>query len=136
MTKQKPRLQALILADQYYEDSQTGKRIVAGIFNSLMASEFPATFSQATWAYVSLTDLRGTMKMVLRYRDLTDFSVLMETSALTIESQDPLATLEFGIPIPSFPMPHEGIYSFELYVDEDQLGSVRVTVQKIEEAQP
>lgn len=124
------------MADQIYEDAATGKKVVAGTFNRLWADKFPSRFGRPTWAYVSLTDIRAKVVVTLRYVDNQDFSVLMETS-LEVEGNDPLATLEVGIPVPGFPMPHAGSYSFELHANGELLGSMRVNVsQRIQQEPP
>lgn len=126
----KARLQALVLADQLYLDARTGKWVVAGIFNTLHASEFPTLFNARTYAFLSLTDIVGPKELVIRYRDMQDFTILMETAPATIQAPpDRLATVNLGIPIPGFPMPHAGAYAFELHMDGEELGSVRMTVQ-------
>lgn len=130
-----PRLQALVLADHIYEDASTGKKVVAGTFNRLWADTFPSQFGRPTWAYVSLTDIRGKVSVALRYVDNQDLSVLMETS-LEIEGKDPLETLEVGIPVPGFPMPHPGSYSFELHANGQRLGSMRVNVSQRQQQEP
>ncbi len=132
-----PRLQALILADQIYADAQTGKKVIAGTFNRLWAASFPALFGRKTYAYVSLTDLRAKVSLVLRYVDNQDLSVLMESTPLEVEGSDALATLELNIEIPPFPMPHPGSYSFELHANGENIGSVRMRVeQRPQEQEP
>jgi len=116
----------LVLADHIYADAKTGKKVIAGTFNQVWAAAFPSQFGRTTYVFVSLTDLRGEASVVLRYVDNSDLSVLMESAAVKVISQDPLATTELGIAIPGFPMPHTGSYSLELHVDGERLGSVRV----------
>lgn len=130
-----PRLQALVLADHIYQDAATGKKVVAGTFNRLWAETFPTQFGRPTFAYVSLTEIRGKVTVSLRYVDNQDLSVLMETK-LAIEGDDPLETLEVGIPVPGFPMPHPGSYSFELHANGEKLGSMRVNVIQMQQQEP
>jgi len=130
-----PRLQALILADHVYADAQTGKKVIAGTFNRLRARSFPTQFSRNTFAYISLTDIRGRVSLELRYVDNTDLSVLLRAEPMEVEGNDPLATLEFAMAIPPFPMPHPGSYSFELHANDEKLGSVRVLVAQLAQEQ-
>jgi len=130
-----PRLQALILADHVYSDAQTGKKVVAGTFNRLWAGSFPTQFSRNTFAYISITDIRNRVSLELRYVDNKDLSVLLRAEPLEVEGTDPLATLEFAMAIPPFPMPHPGSYSFELHANGEKLGSVRVLVAQLAQEQ-
>lgn len=131
----KPRLQALVLADQIYVDATTKKRVIAGTFNALWAKSFPTTFGRSTWAYVSLTDIRGKVTLVLRFVDNSDLKVLMQAQPIIVEGNEPHATLELGLSVPQFPMPHEGSYSFELHANDEKIGSVRLTMGLIQQEQ-
>jgi len=128
----KPTLQALVLADQIYQDATTGKKVIAGTFNALWTKELPTRFGRETWAYVSLTNLLGEAEVQLRYVDLTNNSVLMETNKISVSSDDRLRTVEMVLPIPRFPMPHAGVFAFEVYAGGDLIGSHRIMVGQVE----
>jgi len=130
---QKPILQALVLADHVYIDAPTGKKVIAGAFNRLWARKFPAELGFTTWAYICLTEVQGTVPIALRYIDLQTNEVLLATKPLTIQSDDPLASRELIIEVPSFPMPHAGTYVFEVYAGDEAIGSLRITVTKQEQ---
>ena len=131
----KPILQALVLADHVHVDRGTLKSYVLGTFNELRSPEFPSTMDQSTFAYISLTDVRGEVAILLRYVDLADNKCLMEAKGVTITGRDPLATIEFVVPIPPFPMPHEGTYAFEVYANDEMIGAKRLQVIKRERTQ-
>ena len=131
-TPLKPILQSLVLADEIYVDERTKKKVIAGTFNQLWTQKFPAAFSRTTKAYLALTNCRGVQKLKIRYVDLQDESVLTETSEIKITSNDPLQVQELIMEVPPFPMPHEGRYAFEVYVDGDRLGCVRINVGKVD----
>jgi hypothetical protein len=129
----KPVLQALVLADQIYTDGRSGKKVIAGTFNRLWTHKMPARFGQTTWAFICLTEVRGTIQIRLRYRDLRSSEVLLETGEIEVKSDDPLVSAEIIVQVPPFPMPHEGVYAFEVYTGEELLGSLRVSVNNIAE---
>lgn len=131
-----PVLQALILADHVYEDAGTGKKIIAGTFNALWSATFPQNFSRPTFAYVCLTDIRGGVRISLKYVDLASDQVLMETAPIEISSPDPLQSVELCFPIPTFPMPHPGAYAFEVHAGSTLLGFLRIKVNRMEEKTP
>lgn len=122
----RPVVQALLLADHVYIDRESGKTIIAGTFDQIWATEFPTVFGRATWAFVSLTDLRGPAEVVLRYVDLTDGSVLLTTNPIPVATDDPLKSAQIRLEIPPLPMPHAGAYALELMVGGALAGTLRV----------
>lgn len=129
-----PTLQALVLADQIYVDTRTGKKVIAGTFSCLWAREFPTKYHAPTWAFVCLTNVQGDCTLTLRYVDLATNSVLLEGAPACITSEDRLATQELVIEVPTFPMPHAGVYAFEVYAGDNLLGSLRIMVKQAHEA--
>lgn len=130
-----PVLQALVLADQIYADAGSGKKVIAGTFNQLRATQFPAMFSRTTHAFICLTDIQGTVELVLRYVDLRTNEVLMESPGVSVSSDDPLKSVEIVAEVPPFPMPHEGTFAFELHAGGTLLGSLRILVSKTKKRQ-
>ena len=128
----KPTLQALVLADYVHIDTATGKKTILGTFSKIITQKLPGNLEQRTFAYISLTGIYGQVGISLRYVDLSRDLVLMECKDLKVSAPDPLDTVETIVPIPTFPLPHEGAYSFELYIDEQYLGSLRINVTKKE----
>jgi hypothetical protein len=141
----KPVLQALLLADQVYQDKLSSKTIVAGIFGTIAILKKNPTPEAGTNAgprlidprefrragspscYISLTSVRGTLPLELRYVDLADNSVLM-TLTFEISNTDPLKTFELIVPIPPLPVPHGGSYVLELLTENELIGSHRLSV--------
>jgi len=71
--------------------------------------------------------------MKLEYVDLSNDEVLMEYAPIYIESQDPLARIDFTIPVPPLPCPHPGFYALELHAGHELIGRVRISAELIEE---
>ena len=130
----RPILQALVLADHVYIDAKTGKKIIAGTFNHLAAPNFPSFFGRTTYAFISMTEVHGNTPVTLRYTDLSNSETLLEIRDLPMEApNDPLATVEMVVELPRFPMPHEGIFAFEVYAYDEPVGSLRIQVSKSDE---
>ena len=125
-----PVLQALVLADQVYVDARSGKKVIAGTFNRLWTSKFPASLGRKTWAYICLTEVQGSVSVELRYVDLKSNEVLLRNEPFTVKADDPLNSTEMVVAVPPLPMPHEGVYAFELYAAEEMLGALRITVAR------
>lgn len=144
----KPILQALLLADRIYQD-KTGKHIIAGTFNKLMFTKggakpkiveidgeekqlIPGGMQAGSpYAYISLTDIRGKVKFLLRYVSLKDNQPLFQT-AFSIQCPDPVQTVEVVLPMPT--LPHQaGVHALELLCGDEPLGSHRVIVEELKE---
>jgi hypothetical protein len=153
----KPILQALLVADHVYEDKRTSKKVVVGIFSSLLmvknATEEHrggdsgpdaaveqkkkplSSIEQAgsPYVYVNLTDLKGTAELKLRYVSLESHQAIFETSAFQVSASSPLENVEVVMPLPMLPrLP--GVYALELLAGEEPLGSYRITVQEAKQS--
>jgi len=147
----KPILQALLLADHVYHDSSTGKFVIAGIFNRVTVlrngvsqngdqeeqglegtlKRPVAEIQQAgnPWVYISLTDVKGTVPLQIRYESLSGDNVMF-TANFNAVSDDPLKTVELAFLMPALPR-IIGVYSLELLYESESLGSHRVTVAEL-----
>jgi hypothetical protein len=123
----KPVLQAILLADAVYTDVETGKRVIAGVFDNIAVKQFPTEHQRQTWVYLSFTDIRGKVAFSLRYVDLLTNEVLMDNGPNEIECGDPLATLDGWVPLPFIPLPHPGVYALEVHSCDELIGALRIT---------
>ena len=154
----KPVLQALVLADQLYQDKDTGKMVIAGTFTKYIVSQQKRETdgtevekedekreqlpqignmpiigkSGSPFAYVCLTEIREEANLELRYVDLSDNTVLIKVD-LNVRCKDPLQAVELKIPLPQLPCRHFGAYALELLCEDELLGSWRVTVTSAED---
>lgn len=126
----RPSLQAMILADHIYVDAGTGKKIICGTFNHLTVDSFPSQSMISKFALVALTDVHGSVSIVLKYVDLSTGETLVEMQGLEMEADDPLETVEVVVEITSLPMPHAGYYSLEAHWNSDVLGILRISVDE------
>lgn len=129
---EKPTLQALVVADYVHTDSSTGKRTICGPFSAIAADTFGqgVTLAFAPWAYVVLTGLNGEYDFVLRYVDLKDNKLLMQSPTFRVKSTSPLRNFELAIQIPNLPLLHPGVYALELYWKDELIGWIRIPVIK------
>lgn len=132
MDEQHPKLQAIVLADRIYADQQTGKKIIAGTFNTLSSTRFPCKYNTTTFAYICATNVRGRAPLHLRYVDLKTNEILFRSGELELLSQGPLESIELIVEVPPFPMPHPGVFVFEVVSREEPIGSYRILVNKSE----
>ena len=71
------------------------------------------------------------------YVDLANNDVLMELSGFEVEADDPLDTVELVVELTELPMPHEGVYAFEVHAGDEMIGALRIFVShRDEEGEP
>jgi hypothetical protein len=146
----RPVLQALVVADHVYQDRATGKKIIAGTFNTYGFSKKPAVREVAEQsgkkrqllaggaragspsAYVSLTDVCDGTALKLQFVDLTRNRVLFATEAI-IQKAERLSTIELVFPLPELPIKEAGIYALEVVCENEILGSYRITALNLDE---
>jgi hypothetical protein len=129
----KPIIQALLLADNVYSDNDTRKRVIAGVFDGITVPQIPGYFPHFSCVYVSLTEIRGEIDVLLRYVDLASNEVLMELGPVKVSSDDPVASQDFSARVPHLPVPHAGVFALEVYVGAELIGMLRVTAVQAEQ---
>ncbi len=144
----KPVLQALLLADHVYRDKETGKAIIAGVFDRFAVLKRPPEAGEPVregpvrvplahvfragnpFAYVSLTEVRGRVQVQLRLVRLETNEVYFESNAIPVECDDPLKTVQLVLPVPILPQ-IPGTYALELLCDNELVGAHRVVVEEV-----
>lgn len=153
----KPILQAILVADHVYQDKFSGKVIVAGVFNALNLIKQPTndhntqqspidseetvgprklqphevSRAGSPFCYINLTSVRGTLSLEIRFVDLADNAVLLRCNLPEITSDDPLKNHEIVLVLPPLTIPHAGCYALELLLDNELLGSHRITAKEL-----
>ena len=122
----RPILQAFLLADYVYQDTDTGKKIIAGTFNRISAPSFPVVYPFCT-AFISLTDVKGTISLELQFRNLKTNEVIATFGGIDLHAEDPHQTVELTSQIHGLVFPDSGIFSIDVVHDEEILGSFRLS---------
>ena len=127
----RPIVLAMIIADHYYRDSNTGKSIITGTFNSINCSDFPTKHGNSA-VYISLTDIAvpGKVQLVFRKSD-GDFSINLPEWEVEVPNERH-SVIEIGGNISGLPLPEQGIYEFVVYWDGVEICSRRLIANKIE----
>jgi hypothetical protein len=138
----KPVLQALLIADNVYQDKTTEKKIIAGVFNAVVfgipakkqvvdkdgQSQVVARGGLQAGSpdvYINLTDVHDQQEFDLRFVDLQENKPLIG-ACFSVKSRDRLAAIEVIVPLPPLPIPHPGVYALELLWKGEILGSLRI----------
>jgi len=140
----KPILQALLLAEKIYQDRATGKFIIAGTFNGFSFKRSVASTNSekrikivegqdagSPSAFISLTEVSQELELKLQYVNLKNDQVMMECK-FKVSATDPLAVVEFAVPLPKLPG-IAGVHALELLWDGFPLGALRVTAKDVTE---
>lgn len=144
----KPVLQALLLADHVYRDKETGKAVIAGVFDRFAVLKRPPETSEGAcegpvriplaqvfragnpFAYISLTEVRGRIQLQLRLVRLETNEVCFASNPIPVECDDPLRTVQLVLPVPILPQ-IPGTYALELLCDNELVGAHRVVVEEV-----
>jgi hypothetical protein len=117
----------MILADNVYADRTTGKKVIAGTYDTIWAEGFPATFTPVSRVFVSLTSIKAPLHLALQFRNAKTQEILLDTKkSLEVNAESPFDTVEVVLELPSLLLPAEGVYSLDLMSDGEMLGSIRI----------
>jgi hypothetical protein len=122
-----PIVRAILLADQVYQDVQSGKFIIAGTFDQIHLHELPGAHGSAS-LYVNLADFHGTHRLQVRLVRLEDGLEVCRSNEMPIEQADRARHAEFSVPLPPLEFERAGPYAIELLWDGQLLGECRVQV--------
>lgn len=127
----KPIVLAMIIADHYYRDSQSGKSIISGTFNSINSASFPTKHSNCA-IYISLTDLatEGELQLLFRRED-GEFEMKLPSWHIQCPD-DRRSVVEIGGNINGLPIPDEGDYEFVVLWNSMEIFSRRIKASKLE----
>ena len=120
-----PLFQSMWLADDVTLDEATGKVTITGLFNQIYAKPPAKEFDAPAYLFFALTGVHGPITLRLCYVDLADSSVLLERP-VSVDSTDPLAITDVVVRLKKMPIPHSGMYAWELYFGDELLGVSRV----------
>lgn len=145
----KPVLQALVLADNVYQDRMTGKCVIAGTFTTITlrrrnpdAPTERVDGAQAITAhsrigsptlYLALVGVRGETQIQFRYVELSDAATVLFEGHATVNALDHVSIAEYIFPLPVLPHGKPGSYSLDVLYEGELLGQWRVTVVEIQE---
>ncbi len=123
-----PSLLAVWLAEEVIPDDRTHKVTVRDIFNLIEVPTGASSYDAPAVVFFSLTGLRGRVDLRLCVVDLESMEVLLERP-VRVEHDDPVGAFDVWVRVNSHPIPHPGVYAWELYHGYEMLGCARLTVR-------
>lgn len=115
-----PVLVAVLVCDIAVPDPSTGKKNLIGIFNRINVGKFPT--SRPISMYLKLTDAEGYYEFDIRFVQLKTGAILAGARG-ELTARDRLASTDLCIGFPPLPVPEEGRYEFQVWVNSMFLGS-------------
>lgn len=115
-----PVLVAALVCDVAVADPSTGKKNLIGIFDKIYVGKFPTQRPMSL--YVKVTDAEGDYDTEARYVQIGSGKVLAKAEG-KLHSENRLASIELIVPFPPLPIPEEGRYEFQVWVNSMFLGA-------------
>ena len=121
-----PYLLAILVCDSGTVDRNSGKKTLVGIFDRVIAKEFPT--SRWLSVYFKLSDAQGNYRFKVQYAQVKTGNILAEAEtrdSLTIKSC--LDTFDSLISFPrALLIPEPGQYEFRLHANDMFLGRIAI----------
>ncbi len=124
----KPVLLAMIVSDKIIHEEETKKISLIGLFSTIHAKSFPCVHDKMH-IYIALTDYAGSAKCELTFSDDTGQQIA-HLPPQNLNFPEKLAIVEITFGINNLPLPKEGIYHFDLFIDGQPIGHRKFVVKK------
>lgn len=121
-----PTLQNLWLVDTVEFDEETQKLNLRGVADRIVIPS-GADLAYSAAVFFCVGGVHGEARLTLHYVDLSSGTVLFDRP-LRVEGM-PLETTDVTVRFKRIPVPHEGVYAWELYYGIEPLSTLRVEVQ-------
>ena len=116
-----PVVLAMLICDMAIVEQGTNKKTLVGIFDNLIAQEFPVIQRMAI--YVKLTDAQGAYTFRLELVDIEKNSISGKAESGLIEIQERLQPSDFALPL-TMTIAAPGLYEFRLYANDTYISSI------------
>lgn len=129
--RKQPKCIALVICNEIIEDRRTNNKTLVSLFNGIIAPSLPAIHPRM-FLMASLTGGKGKWSLSFRLYSPSNQNLL------TIEGEesfdDPLGVYDIVIELQGVPLPEEGGYFINLFVENTPIAERRFTVQLAEGA--
>ena len=133
LSKVVPYLLAILVCDSGTIDRNSGKKTLVGIFDRVIAKEFPT--SRWLSVYFKLSDAQGNYRFKVQYAQVKTDKILAEAETKDLQTiKSRLDTFSSLISFPvALPIPEAGQYEFRLYANNMFLGHITINAVQREE---
>ena len=126
-----PVVNSLLIADRVYRDVDSGKWVIAGVFNRLKTPALPARLDQLN-VFFQLTNATRSFDLWLRSEHAESGEVMFEMGGLMqVSPADPLRVIEHLVRLQDVLFRREGKYWIQLLSGEEILTQAPLYVQVV-----
>ena len=124
------QIEALLMADNIYQDVSSKKFILSGLFHQINTSELPFILSCSFGIFISVSGLIGLSAIKFEIIDLTTNTSLASMSSIEINSPDATIPVCFGIEVPPFEIYNAGRHEVNLEINQHLVHSSPLIIHK------
>jgi hypothetical protein len=117
---------AMIICDQVYKDTISGKTTILGAFSNILATKTP--YIQSLSVYLELTDTRGEIALQVRIIDANEENPPLIAVEGQVSSTDPREVLSIALYFGNVHFPTVGEYRIQAYANDQFVIERRVLV--------
>ncbi len=133
MNGQTPVSTAIIICDHAVKEPLTGKWNLNGVFDGLIAPQFPYTYPQFC-VYIDFTNAQGHYQLRLKYVDLGEERLLGKMDGEVIVP-DVSERTSVVFTLKNIKFPHAGKYAFQIWANDTLLTQKIFHVVSLDQAQ-
>jgi hypothetical protein len=131
---EKPLPLALLLADQVYQDRESGKWVVAGIFSSIGFRALPGVQNTMS-VFFQVTNISAPVELRLRVEHADGDATVLDVGG-PIRARDPLEVISSRIVLRNVPFQKQGKYWVQLLSGQEILTQVPLHVSLVSPPAP
>lgn len=120
-----PSVVAILLCDSVINDAYTSKKTLVGLFQNLVAPNFP--LNAKIWFFARLTDAQGKYAFRVVFVHLDEDRRLQEYVTPELEAATRLGFVELALEMGGLLLPKPGTYEFQLFANDVYIGRTVMT---------
>lgn len=121
-----PILNAMLICDQTFQDEQSGKMTLVGVFETVRAYQFPARHGRLC-VYAKLADVQGEYRLRLELVQLEELKVVGQ-GQFGATFSDRMTPVELSFQVLDTVFERAGRYEFRLFANDRWVGSKTLSV--------
>lgn len=122
----KPSLSSIWLAEDAVFDEQTGQTTLTSVFNQISLSAEGSEYDSPFSVMFTVSDVRRRCRCEMRLLDLADLSLVYRRPVI-LDEVSPWEVEDISLRVNRLPVFQPGAYVWELSLNEETLGSTRMT---------
>ena len=128
-----PSLKSILICDQIIDDVVTRKKTLVGIFERIIAKQFPVNHG-TMGIFFQVTDVAGEFDFAMELADLSEDKVLGVAELPRARLDNAAVTSSFALMFQGLRFDHPGTYEFR-WCNKELLGQMPLYVNQMENRQ-